>query len=82
MKRVTVAASVVAASILAAAGTAQAHGSGGRFIRTTMLVPKSAPQAPAYVERDDDYWYFSPPLGAYYPDVAECPEPWVPVSPR
>lgn len=36
---------------------------------------------PVYIEREDGYWYYCPPLGAYYPDVAECTEPWVPVPP-
>ena len=26
-----------------------------------------------------DYWYYCPSAGAYYPNVATCPEPWVPV---
>jgi hypothetical protein len=25
------------------------------------------------------YWYYCPSYGAYYPNVASCPEPWVPV---
>jgi hypothetical protein len=25
------------------------------------------------------YWYYCPAYGAYYPDVASCPQPWVPV---
>jgi len=29
-------------------------------------------QAPAY-------WYYCPSYGAYYPNVASCPEPWVTV---
>jgi hypothetical protein len=41
--------------------------------------PAYAAPPPAYVERSDDYWYYCAPLGAYYPDVNECPEPWIPV---
>src|SRR5439155_25288824 len=25
------------------------------------------------------YWYYCPSYGAYYPNVASCPETWVPV---
>ena len=25
------------------------------------------------------YWYYCPSYGAYYPNVASCPDPWVPV---
>jgi hypothetical protein len=25
------------------------------------------------------YWYYCPSYGAYYPNVANCPEQWVPV---
>ena len=25
------------------------------------------------------YWYYCPSYGAYYPNVASCPEAWVPV---
>jgi hypothetical protein len=174
MKRATVAACIIAAVTTAAAGiefaaAARAHEDvrGGRFVGTTMLVPKIAPQSrppaapqvqpapphpsmappqarpmprapfgpggfphhggfphyhpyiappivvpryvpppayygygsmpyyapppsyyaypappPAYVERDDGYWYYCAPLGAYYPDVDECQEPWIPVPLR
>lgn len=44
-------------------------------------------EAPVYVERQaasppDGYWYYCQSAGAYYPDVATCAEPWVPVPPR
>jgi hypothetical protein len=45
-------------------------------------------EPPVYVERDgeagapDGYWYFCRPKNAYYPDVQNCPEPWIPVPPR
>jgi hypothetical protein len=44
--------------------------------------PVYAPPPPVYVERDDAYWYYCSPLGAYYPDVTECPDPWIPVPQR
>lgn len=28
------------------------------------------------------YWYYCPPLNAYYPYVQECPAPWQPVLPQ
>lgn len=28
------------------------------------------------------YWYYCASAGAYYPYVASCAEPWVPVAPR
>ena len=31
-------------------------------------------QAPA-----QNYWYYCPSYGAYYPSVQTCPDPWVPV---
>jgi hypothetical protein len=33
--------------------------------------------APYYVA--PSYWYYCPSDQAYYPSVASCPEPWVPV---
>jgi hypothetical protein len=44
--------------------------------------PAYAAPPPAYVERDEGYWYYCTPLDAYYPDVNECPEPWIPVPQR
>jgi hypothetical protein len=40
--------------------------------------------APAYVYSPPPttYWYFCPSYGAYYPNVPNCPEPWVPVPAR
>ena len=40
--------------------------------------------APAYVYTPPPptYWYFCPSFGAYYPNVASCPEPWLPVPTR
>ena len=37
-----------------------------------------APPAYAYAPAPT-YWYYCPSAGAYYPYVASCPEPWVPV---
>jgi hypothetical protein len=40
------------------------------------------PPPVVYVERDDGYWYYCAPLGAYYPEVAQCTEPWLLVPPQ
>jgi hypothetical protein len=39
--------------------------------------------APAMAEPEPPaaYWYYCPPLGAYYPYVHDCPEAWQPVAP-
>jgi hypothetical protein len=34
---------------------------------------------PAYGYEAPTYWYYCPSYGAYYPNVASCPEAWVPV---
>jgi hypothetical protein len=34
---------------------------------------------PVDVAPPPSYWYYCPSVGAYYPDVPACPEPWVPV---
>ena len=34
---------------------------------------------PVYSAPPPAYWYYCPSFGAYYPDVPNCPEPWVPV---
>jgi hypothetical protein len=39
-------------------------------------VPDYAPPPPP------TYWYYCRSLGAYYPYVPNCPEPWVPVLPQ
>jgi len=39
----------------------------------------AAPPAYAYAPPPPTYWYYCPSAGAYYPYVASCPEPWVPV---
>ena len=36
-------------------------------------------EPPVYVQKSPAYWYYCPSLQAYYPYVASCPEPWVPV---
>ncbi len=33
----------------------------------------------AYTPPSPSYWYYCPSYGAYYPNVASCPEAWVPV---
>jgi hypothetical protein len=35
--------------------------------------------APVYAAPPPTYWYYCRSLGAYYPYVPNCPEPWVPV---
>jgi len=38
---------------------------------------------PVYAQPESNgYWYYCPSAQAYYPDVAACPEPWVPVPAR
>jgi hypothetical protein len=37
------------------------------------------PYPPAYGSGAPSYWYYCPSYGAYYPNVASCPETWVPV---
>lgn len=38
---------------------------------------------PVYVQPGSNgYWYYCPSARAYYPYVAACPEPWVPVPTR
>ena len=37
---------------------------------------------PAYVERDDGYRYYCSARAAYYPEIVECPEPWLVVPPQ
>jgi hypothetical protein len=38
---------------------------------------------PVWVEQGSyGYWYYCPSARAYYPYVAACPEPWVPVPAR
>jgi hypothetical protein len=38
----------------------------------------TAPAPPVYVQ-PNGYWYYCSSAQAYYPYVATCPEPWVPV---
>jgi hypothetical protein len=43
-------------------------------------------EAPVYIERSpmthpEGYWYYCPSAKAYYPQVPNCQEPWVPVPP-
>jgi len=33
----------------------------------------------AYGYQAPAYWYYCPTAGAYYPNVQNCPEAWVPV---
>ena len=41
--------------------------------------PVYAYPAPVYAPPPPTYWYYCRSLGAYYPYVPNCPEPWVPV---
>jgi hypothetical protein len=43
------------------------------YIQQPVPAPPSPPEA---------YWYYCPSARAYYPSVAQCPEPWVKVPPR
>jgi hypothetical protein len=31
---------------------------------------------PAFVAPENGYWRYCPQLGAYYPDVTQCPVAW------
>lgn len=33
-----------------------------------------------YIEKTDGYWYYCTEAGRYYPDVEQCPSPWVQVQ--
>jgi hypothetical protein len=51
-------------------------------------VPRSvaAEEPPVYIERSpvthpEGYWYYCPSAKAYYPQISNCQEPWVPVPP-
>jgi hypothetical protein len=48
------------------------------YIHTT---PAFIEPPPVYVQ-PSGYWYYCPSARAYYPYVAACPEPWVPVPAR
>jgi hypothetical protein len=39
-------------------------------------------EPPVYVQQPaapQAYWYYCASAGAYFPSVASCPEPWIPV---
>ncbi|HSQ05489.1 MAG TPA: hypothetical protein VLN59_15725 [Burkholderiales bacterium] len=38
--------------------------------------PPVVAMPPQYIEQADDYHYYCPQLGAYFPDVQQCPGPW------
>jgi hypothetical protein len=42
------------------------------------------PEPPVYFQRSPDpaYWYYCQDLSGYYPDVPQCPTPWLKVLPR
>jgi hypothetical protein len=46
-----------------------------------LYTPPPVVAAPVYVQ-PNGYWYYCPSAQAYYPYVAACPEPWVPVPAR
>lgn len=33
-----------------------------------------------YIEKTDGYWYYCTEAGRYYPDVEQCPSPWLQVQ--
>jgi len=33
------------------------------------------------VTHPEGYWYYCPGANAYYPQISNCQEPWVPVPP-
>jgi hypothetical protein len=51
--------------------------------------PVIVEQPPVYVQRpavpeapEGPYWYYCASARGYYPDVAQCSEPWIKVPPR
>jgi hypothetical protein len=44
--------------------------------------PPAAPPTEPPALPEGPYWYYCASAGAYYPAVAQCPEPWVKVPPR
>lgn len=44
--------------------------------------PPVVAMPPHYIEQADDYRYYCPQLGAYFPDVQVCPGDWQPVAPQ
>lgn len=65
------------------------HFHGGGFIGVSPFIwgpgyvytpPVYVDPGPVYVDPGSNgYWYYCQSLGAYYPNVASCPEPWVTV---
>lgn len=54
-----------------------------------LVVASPPPPPPVYIEQGApadnevaDYWYYCDSARGYYPAVANCPEPWLPVAPR
>jgi hypothetical protein len=44
------------------------------------VAPPVVEEPPVYVQPPvSGYWYYCPSAGGYYPYVASCPVPWVPV---
>jgi hypothetical protein len=63
-----------------AAGVFTGAAVGGAFAPVYAYpAPVYASPAPVYAAPPPTYWYYCRSLGAYYPYVPNCPEPWVPV---
>jgi len=63
------------------------YGGWGWPVPPLVLRERTVVREPVYVERGSDgapdgTWYFCRSQDAYYPDVENCPEPWIPVPPR
>ena len=43
---------------------------------------QQAPAPPAAASVEQQFWYYCPSAGAYYPTVSSCPETWLQVAPR
>ena len=44
--------------------------------------PPVVAMPPQYIEQADDYRYYCPQLGGYFPDVPQCPGEWQLVAPQ
>jgi len=63
------------------------HGRGFIGVSPFIFAPGYVYTPPVYVDPgpvytepgSNGYWYYCQSLGAYYPNVASCPEPWVTV---
>jgi len=65
-------------------GFAEHHFDGNHFGHDRFAVGPVFPYygydySPDYAYQAPAYWYYCPSYGAYYPNVATCPDAWVPV---